>query len=136
RTGTHSLAFTPSGSTFHINFRSEARALRRVDSCNVEGSGVMELPTPWSASDLRYLRLAQSADVVFVACRGYQPRRIERRSERSWSVVLYQTNDGPFKPAPTRQVKLKPSVTEGNGTLTASSKFFTQNHVGALFRLF
>jgi hypothetical protein len=136
RTGTHSLSFTPGSGSFFINFSSESRNLRRVDSCTVEAAGVMELPTPWVAADLDYIRVAQSADVVFVACRGYQQRRIERRSATSWSVVLYRADDGPFRPSRTRTVKMKPSVTEGNGTLTSSAKFFRSTHVGALFRLF
>jgi hypothetical protein len=46
------------------------------------------------------VRFDQSADVLFVACEGHQQRRIERRgtspNARSWSVVLYQPEDGPF----------------------------------------
>lgn len=135
RTGTHSLAFTPTTSNFYIKFRSESRALRRVDSIAVESAGVMSLPTPWPSSALDLMRFAQSADVVFVACRGYQQRRIERRSARSWSVVLYTADDGPFTPTRTRAVRLKPSVTEGNGTLTSDAPFFNSNMVGALFKL-
>ncbi|WP_159585918.1 hypothetical protein [Chelativorans xinjiangense] len=136
RTGTHSLAFTPTTASFHLKFQSEDPNLKRVDSITVEGAGVMELPTPWLEADLDLMRFAQSADVVFVACRGYQQRRIERRALRSWSVVLYQSDDGPFGAGGTRGIRLKPSIIEGNGTLTASANFFTSNHVGAIFRLF
>lgn len=135
-TGEHSLSFTPTTANFYIQFLSEDRNLKRVNSITVEGAGVMELPTPWVTADLDTMRFAQSADVVFVACRGYPQRRIERRSARSWSVVLYQSDDGPFTVSRTANVRLKPSVNEGNGTLTASSAFFNANHVGALFRLF
>lgn len=135
RTGTHSLAFTPTG-TFYIEFFSKKQTLKRVDSCTVEGSGVMTVPTVWDADDLYSMRFAQSADVVFVACDGYKPQRIERRSNRSWSVVDYTPDSGPFTATRTREVKLTPSVTESNGTLTASSAFFNSNHVGTLFSLF
>jgi hypothetical protein len=136
RTGTHSLAFTPSAGNFYIEFFSKERALKRVDSCAVESSGVMTLPTIWPEADLDLMRFAQSADVVFVACDGYRPQRIERRSNRSWSVVRYQPDNGPFTPGVTRDVKLTPNVTEGNGTLTASAAFFNTDHVGTLFSLF
>lgn len=136
RTGTHSLAFTPSGASFFIQLISELEQLKRVDSITVEAAGVMTLPTIWLAADLWKMRFAQSADVVFVACDGYRPQRIERRSTRSWSVVRYQPDNGPFTIGTTRNVKLTPSVTEGNGTLTASSAFFTTDHVGTLFSLF
>lgn len=135
-TGTHSLAFTPTGANAYIQFKNDDRMLRRVDSITIEAAGVVSISTPWASADLALLRFAQSADVVFVACAGYQQRRIERRSARSWSVVLYVSDDGPFTASRTRRVKLKPSVTEGNGTLTADSNFFNANHVGALFKLF
>lgn len=136
RTGTHSLAFTPSGASFFIQLYSELEQLKRVDSITVEAAGVMTLPTIWLEADLWDMRFAQSADVVFVACDGYRPQRIERRSTRSWSVVRYQPDNGPFTIGRTRAIKLTPSVTEGNGTLTASSAFFSSGHVGTLFSLF
>ncbi|KRB22676.1 hypothetical protein [Mesorhizobium sp. Root172] len=135
RTGTHSLAFTPSGASFYILFQSEDRNLKRVDSITIEAAGIMSLPTIWLAADLDKMRFAQSADVVFIACAGYRPQRIERRSTRSWSVVRYQPNNGPFTLGTTRDVSLTPSVTEGNGTLTASGPFFDTDHVGTLFSL-
>jgi hypothetical protein len=97
---------------------------------------VMTLPTIWLEADLDKMRFAQSADVVFVACDGYRPQRIERRSARSWSVVNYAPDSGPFTIGRTREVKLTPSVTEGNGTLTSSASFFNADHVGTIFTLF
>lgn len=136
RTGTHSLAFTPTGSNFYIQFFSEDQVLRRVSSCTIESSGVMTLPTIWDSADLFKIRFAQSADVVFCACDGYRPQRIERRSNRSWSVVSYQPQNGPWTVGRTRNVKLTPSVTEGNGTLTSSAALFNSDHVGTLFTLY
>lgn len=133
-TGEHSLAFTPTG-TYYVAFSSKARINRIVDSIQVEAAGVMELPTPWGLSELPSIRIAQSADVCFVACDGNQQRRIERRAARSWSVGLYTSDDGPFALNPEPRVRLKPSVLEGNGTLTASAAYFNTNHVGSLFRL-
>jgi len=135
RTGTHSIAFTPSGANFYIELNSSQRVARYVNSCVVEGAGVVTLPTPWPLARLSRLRLAQSADVIFAACVGYQQRRIERRSARSWSIVLYTADDGPFTVGRTRNVKLKSSVYEGNGTLTSDTPFFSPGHVGVLFKL-
>lgn len=136
RTGTHSLAFTPTGANFYIEFFSKEQTLKRVQSCIVESSGVMTLPTQWDEDSLFLMRFAQSADVVFVACSGVCPQRIERRSNRSWSIVDYTPGTGPFTSGRTRDVKLTPSVTEGNGTLTADAALFNSSHVGALFTLF
>ncbi len=135
-TGPHSLTLTPTGGTFHVQFESVLQRSVIVDSIQVDSSGILELPTPWTASDLPNLRFTQSGDVIFVACYGKQQRKIERRSTRGWGVALYQSNDGPFKPRPRQDVQLTPSVYEGNGTLTASKAFFTADMVGMLFRIF
>ena len=133
--GTHSLAFTPTGN-FNIRFFSTLARVVWVDSCTVESAGVVSITTPWPTSVLGLIRYDQSADVLFVACAGYQQRRIERRGTgRSWSVALYQANDGPFRVENTGPVTLTPSVLSGNGTLTASLPLFRSTHVGALFSL-
>lgn len=132
--GTHSIAFTPTGN-FHIQLANRSAAAALVDSINVEGSGNLELPTPWLAADLDNVRWSQSGDVVFVACEGYQQRRIERRATRSWSIVLYQPEDGPFRVVNTSTITLAPSAVTGDITLTASKDLFRSTHVGALFRI-
>jgi len=136
RSGEHSLAFTPTGSNIYIEISSEAQVLRIVDSIQIEAAGVISLPTPWPTAVLDYIRTAQSLDVMFCACEGYKEQRIERRGDRSWSVVDYDREDGPFQVGRTAEVTLTPSVLEGNGTLTASAAFFKPEHVGALFGLF
>jgi hypothetical protein len=133
-TGQHSLAFTPTG-TYYVQFSSKDRVDRIVDSIQVEAAGIMELPTPWTTDELQAIRVSQSADVCFVARAGNQQRRIERRSARSWSVCLYQVDDGPFVVSNTSRIRLKPNGLDGNTTLTASAAYFTEDMVGGLFRL-
>ena len=136
----HSLAFVPTGS-YYVQFTTTDQVIRKVTSCTVEAAGVMELPTPWVAASLPKLNPVQSLDVMFMACAGVRPMRIERRGEggaegRSWSVCNYAPNDGPFNLSKSADLKLTPSVTEGNGTLTASAPFFKSTHVGALFKIY
>lgn len=134
-TGTHSIAFTPTGN-FHIELRSATTYPVIVDQCSVEGSGVMELPTPWSSiSMLRQLRYDQSADVIFCARNGTLPQRIERRSQRSWSVVHYKSSTGPLRLPNATQIALTPSATTGEITLTASKRLFKPGHVNGLFAI-
>lgn len=133
-TGTHSLAFTPSAGSFYIQFSNRLARIVYLTSCTVEAAGVVTLPTPWLAADLGLIRGDQSGDVVFVACKGYQQRRIERRgSGRSWSIILYLANDGPFRVANVGATTMTPSALSGNGTLTASLPTFKSTQVGALF---
>ncbi|WP_292530134.1 hypothetical protein, partial [Mesorhizobium sp.] len=136
RTGAHSLAFTPTGD-FHVQFQSDLDIDKIVASCQVASSGTMELDIPYVAADLPFVRWDQSADVLFLACDGYQQRRIERRGTgTSWSIALYQPETGPFFGARSAKVKLKVASTNGNTTLTADKPFFKSTHVGAIFRLF
>lgn len=133
-TGTHSLAFTPTGN-FYIEFSSNRAYEVLVDSVAVEGSGVMTLPSPYLEADLKRIRFDQSGDVIYLACYGYQQRKIERRGTRSWSIVLYEPLDGPFRTINITPTKLTPSALTGDITVTATKKFFTSTHVGALFRI-
>lgn len=134
QTGVHSLAFTPSG-TFYIRFFSSQIPLVWVDNCTIEAAGLMTLTTPYLTADLDSIRTDQSADVIFVACDGYQQRRIERRAARSWSVVLYLPPDGPFRTPNVSTITLTPAGISGNVTLASSDPLFRPGHVGALFSI-
>lgn len=133
-TGVHSLAFTPTGD-FHIQLFNRGKTVSLVDEVTVEAAGIMELDTIWQAADLPYVRHDQSGDVVFVACDGLQQQKIERRATRSWSVVDYAPNDGPFRPINLTPIKLTPSAQASNITLTASAAFFKTTNIGSLFRI-
>lgn len=135
--GTHSLAFTPSASPYYIQFSTRNDIAAKIDSCSVESSGVLTLPAPWSEADLPLIRYDQSGDVLFLACASWQQRKIERRaSGRSWSIVKYESDDGPFVTANTNGIRLTPGAAYGVTTLTASAGVFTSDHVGALIRVF
>lgn len=135
-TGEHSLAFTPTGANFYIRFSSTRQYMAIIDSVTVESAGVMEIATPWLEADLPLIRWQQSEDVVYLACAGYQQRKIERRNNtNSWSVVLYQPEDGPFRVVNTGVTRLTPSAINGDITLTASRSLFRSTHVGALFQM-
>lgn len=134
RTGTHSIAFVPGG-TFHIEFSSPLSYTTLVESCEIEAAGVLSLPTPWGdAEACRAVRWQQINDVVFCAKRDVQQRRIERRPNNSWSVVLYEADDGPYLTENTGSTTLEISDLSGDITITASNPMFRAGHVGALFR--
>ncbi len=132
--GTHSLAFTPTGN-FYIQFQSSLERITLVSSCNIEAAGDMEIPTPWLEADLGLVRTDQSGDIMYVACDGYQQYQIERRDTRSWSVVLYLANDGPFRVENVGPITLTASAISGNITVTASQRLFKSTHVGGIFSI-
>ena len=133
-TGYHSLAFTPSGN-FWVEFFNYNSYAALVDSVAVASSGTMDLTAPWVAADLSKIRWDQSGDIVFIACDGYRQRKIERRASDSWSVVVYQSDNGPFMVENVGPVTITPSATSGDITLTASAALFKSTQVGTLFRL-
>lgn len=134
--GEHSLAFTPTSGSFYVQIQSDKEMIKQVDRVIIASAGVMELPTPFAFADLAGLSFDQSGDVVYIAS-GQQQYVIERRGSVSWSFAKYKVDDGPFLASRTDPtVKIAPSVTRGNGTLTSDKPFFTANHVGAIFRLF
>jgi hypothetical protein len=135
-TGIHSLTFTPGAATVYVKFESSLQRAVHVDSITIEGSGTFDLAAPWLAADLSKIRYHQSGDIVFIACDGYQQRKIERRANNSWSLVRYESNDGPFVTSGTQAVSFTPDVYEGNGTLTASAPFFGSDDAGKMFRIF
>ncbi len=132
-TGEHYLAFTPSGN-FYVRFASTLKYSVKIDSCDIF-TGELGVTTGWAAASLKSMRWDQSADVVYVSCRGIKQYKIERRSTRSWSVVNYEPTDGPFRIQNTTAIRITPSALHGDITLTASSKVFKTTNVGSLYRL-
>lgn len=133
--GTHSLAFTPTTPAIYVDILSYTPYESLVETISFDVDGPLTLPTPWLESLLPYIRKDQSGDVVFVACKERQQRRIERRGTRSWSVALYETDDGPFRAINTGPATLSNDSQTGYTTLTSSIPLFNDGHIGALFRI-
>jgi WD40 repeat protein len=134
--GTHSLAFTPNAAVFFIEVSASTRYASLLDSVTIEAAGDLVIPTPWTTADLPYVRWQQSGDVIFCARYGIQQRRIERRAIRSWSVVKYFSDDGPYRVENTDDLKtMTGSALNGDITVTASQPFFKSTHVGGIMEL-
>ncbi len=136
-TGEHSIAFTPSVPTFYIQFSTTAAYKVLVQSVAVESAGVVSITSPYQDTDLSNIRFDQSGDIIFLACGGFQQRKIERRgthpNARSWSLCLYHVDDGPFRTENLGPTSVTASATTGDITLTASAPLFRTKHVGALW---
>lgn len=133
-TGTHSLAFIPNGN-FYVNFYSPLQREVLVESIEIESAGVMSLPSPYSEDDLPLIRQDQSLDIVYLAGGGVQQRELQRRDNDSWSIVLYQAENGPVGIQNTSQISITPSALSGNIILTANQNLFNADQVGAIFKL-
>jgi hypothetical protein len=132
--GTHSLVFSPA-SNFTITLSSSVEYTVRVDSVDIEAAGEVILNTRVGITELSTIRYTQSADVIFIAFDSGQQFKVERRGIKSWSVVDYFTNDGPFGSINISEITLASSAISGDTTITASSAYFKLAHVGGLFKL-
>lgn len=133
--GHHSISFTPNSNVFFIQISSDVTFITIIDNIAIDGSGTMEITSPYTTADLPNIRYAQSGDVIFLACKDVQQYRIERRNANGWSLVKYLADDGPFRNINTSFVTLTPSALDGTITLTASQPIFKSGHLGALFKV-
>lgn len=134
REGYHSLAFTPTGN-FWIRLQANDNTAVLIDSVAVEAAGAMVLTSPWEAGDLQNIRFEQSGDVIFVCDGAHRQMRIERWGTRSWSLVNYIAEDGPFRNQNVTATTMAVGAISGSTTLTASKPYFKSTNVGSLFRL-
>lgn len=132
--GEHSLSFTPS-TDFWVQLRSSLKRQVQVDSITIESSGAVSITSPYAEADLDLIRYRQSADVVYIGCTGYQQYKVERRTTRSWSLVKYLPEDGPFRTVNLGATTITPSALSGNITLASSAPLFKSTNVGALWRI-
>ena len=98
---------------------------------------IYEVPTPYSESDLAGLEYTQSADILFLTHPSHEPRQLERAGDTSWTMNLYDYQDGPYQLANIVTTKtIACSATSGDDkTLTAAGFTFDADLVGALFKL-
>lgn len=142
--GMHQLSFTPTGD-FTVELSNDREFNAIVNYCDI-WTGEVTLFTPWSTEDqIASVRWEQSGDRIYVTADGPPPRVVERRFDgRSWSIVSYITDDGPFQVQNTSSVTLQVSAIRGDYdpfgggtyiTLDASEPIFKSTDVGTLWRL-
>lgn len=78
-----------------LYFRFWVMGASGPERIEVAGTPV-EVVTPYLEADLRYLQVRQSADVIYIWCRGYQLRTLTRNSETSWALATYTPQNGPY----------------------------------------
>jgi hypothetical protein len=102
---------------------------------------IYEIPSPYSAADLTdsdgnfTLRIAESADVLYLAHTAYAPRKLSRLGATKWVMSTVQPAGGPFQPVNITATTVYSDSVSGAAILTASSGIFTPSHVGSLFYL-
>ena len=89
-----------------------------------------EVVTPYLEADLRNIQFAQSADVLFLVCKGYPPKVLSRTGLTSWTFGDYAFEDGPYLDINITATTLTPSAVSGSVNITASSIVGINNGTG------
>lgn len=80
----------------------------------------VEVVTPFTEDDLRFIQLRQIGDLVYLVCGGHFPQVLTRFSETNWTLTQYAPVDGPYLDINTTAYTLDPSAASGAVTLTLS----------------
>lgn len=68
-----------------------------------------EIASTYAEADLKYIKFRQSADVVYLVCKGYKTRILKRMSDTNWTLTDFAPQDGPYLKADTKGTRLTPS---------------------------
>lgn len=99
---------------------------------------VYEIVTPYATADLGKIRFTQKADIMYIDCAGYEPKKLSRYANTNWTLTAYAYDQyvwPPFLDENATATTITPSSTTGSITLTASAALFVAGHVGAYFRI-
>lgn len=130
---TKTFTFTASGATTYIEFQSyNGGEVSAISVKEITVGGIVEVATPYTEGDLPLLRIAQSADVLYLFHPSYATRKLERITETSWKLVSAR-----FYPPPTSEhpiylnATLAPAATTGASVnFTPSADVFVAGDVG------
>jgi len=149
--GWHALDFDPAtNSSVFLQFRNEDDKTKKIDDVAILDNEPLEIATPYTSSDLPFLKYAQSPDVLYLA-RGsdtasetHPVYRLERFGDLRWSLEEVLLTDGPFGDENTTATTMTPGAASGFGiTVTASAVTgindgagFQTTDVGRLIRIY
>jgi hypothetical protein len=138
RAGWHSVSFTPAASPVFVQFRVAGTKAVGVDDIAFLDNAPLELPTPYLEGQLSALKVAQSADTLYIAHPSHAPHKLTRSGHSAWSLTEVELADGPYLDENTDSARtIQPSATTGMGiSLTAAGHApFAATDVGRVVRL-
>ncbi len=95
----------------------------------------VEIWTPYSGDEIKYLKTVQAADRMYICNHQKPPMILSCYSDTNWTLTQYVPKRGPFLEQNTAWTTITPSGTTGSITLTASDDIFTENCVGQQVKL-
>lgn len=133
--GHHVRSFDPNGATnVYVRF-TFGDGVCYLDNVKFLNDEPIFFRSPYAEANLFELQTAQSADLMYIAHKLYQPYRLERYSHDDWSLREVEFIDGPYGPKNLDTTwKLMPSARTGSSiTITATgagNKPFKSTMVG------
>jgi hypothetical protein len=98
---------------------------------------VYEIVTPYTTAQLRALKFAQSADVMYVCHNSVSTRKLTRTDHTAWTLTEVDFINGPFLDVNVTSTTITPGAASGSGVaLTASASTFVSTDVGRQVKLF
>lgn len=134
-TGTHYLSFVPGASTVFIQFYHDANAGRIIDNVSIVSGTQYRVAHPYTEAQLGGIKFDQIGDRLYLTHEDVRPYVLERRGHRSWSLVRFLPDDGPFDEINTTATQISASATTGEVTLTASDDLFDSSDAGNVIAL-
>jgi hypothetical protein len=137
--GDHDIAFIPGQDHFFIELANDRFYNVVVSNCDIASAGAVQLGTGWSTeAQIKAVRWAQSGDVIWAVSRNLNMKRIERRGDgasfgRSWSVVDYGPEDGPYQALNGTATTIFVDAIEGDFIIESSEPIFEQAMGGSIF---
>ncbi|MEL6216746.1 MAG: hypothetical protein AAFQ99_13860, partial [Pseudomonadota bacterium] len=132
--GEYSLVFTPDAAAT-ITFVNDQVYSSTLESVELEAAGTVTIPTPVPLASVDDVFMSQQAGRIYCNWSGEQ-FMIERRGPKSWGVVDYRVDDGPFDTVNLDEgLTLTAGALKGDTTLTSSKRHFKSTDVGTLRKL-
>jgi hypothetical protein len=90
-----------------------------------------EIVSPYALADIPDVKMAQSADTLYLVHPSYAPRKLTRSSHTTWTITTITFLDGPYMETNATTTTLQPSAATGAGvTVTASAVTGINNDTG------
>ena len=94
-----------------------------------------EIVTPYLTAEIFDIKFIQDSDVMYLVHPSYQPRKLSRTGDTSWTLETVEFIDGPYLDENEGTTTLTPSGTTGDITITASAALFDPLHNGSIWRI-
>ena len=134
------------GKTFKVADKTtNTFELQDVDGTDINSSGytayssggvankIYQITSPYLTAELFDIKIAQSADVMYITHPNHEVMKLSRTAHTSWSLDEVVFVDGPYLAQNTTATTMTPGATSGDDvTLTASASTFVSTDVGRL----